>query len=83
MSTSNSRHESIVDVCIVGAGLAGAYAANKLLRNGKSVSILDARQRTGGRLLTTEEESGDLGGAWIWPRSEHVMQQFLQELDLR
>lgn len=72
----------IVDVCIVGAGLSGAYAAHLLLADGKSVSVVDARDRVGGRLLTAEGPGGgaDLGGAWIWPRSEPDMMRFVREL---
>lgn len=73
----------MVDVCIIGAGLSGAYVAHELIAAGKSVAVLDARRRIGGRLLTAEKQSGCLGGAWIWPRSEYVMQQFLTELDVK
>mmetsp|Transcript_26799 Transcript_26799/g.56983 ORF Transcript_26799/g.56983 Transcript_26799/m.56983 type:complete len:415 (+) Transcript_26799:128-1372(+) len=76
--------KDIVDVCIVGAGLSGAYAAHELLAIGKSVSVLDARNRIGGRLLTAEEQGGgDLGGAWIWPKSEYAMQQFLEKINVK
>lgn len=68
-----------VDVCVVGAGLSGAYAAHLLRTGGKRVAVLDARQRIGGRLLA-DDGGGDLGGAWVWPGSEHVMRQFLEEM---
>lgn len=71
----------MVDVCIVGAGLSGAYAARKLLSIGKSVTVIDARSRIGGRLLSNR--GSDLGGAWAWPRQEYVMNQFLQEMDIQ
>ena len=72
------------DVCVIGGGLSGACTAHRLLAAGKSVTIFDARDRVGGRLLTAEGQGGgDLGGAWIWPKSEHAMQQFLDELGVK
>ncbi len=81
-STFNKYAGEIVDVCIVGAGLSGAYAA--YLLRGYSVAVVDARCRVGGRLLTAEEQGGgDLGGAWIWPRSEYAMKQFVDQLGIK
>lgn len=71
--------DDIVDVCIVGAGLSGAYAA--YLLRAHSVSIVDARSRVGGRLLTAEG-GGDLGGAWIWPSSEYAMKRLVDQLGI-
>jgi monoamine oxidase len=41
-----------IDVAIVGAGAAGLIAAHELLRHGLRVVVLEARNRTGGRILT-------------------------------
>ena len=73
-----------VDVCIVGAGLSGAYAAYKLLSNDDTlrVAIIDARSRVGGRLLT-EAGGADMGGTWIWPRQEYAMHQFTQQVGVQ
>jgi monoamine oxidase len=81
-SSLNKYDGETVDVCIVGAGLSGAYAA--YLLRGYSVAVVDSRCRVGGRLLTAEEQGGgDLGGSWIWPRSECVMKQFVDELGIK
>src|SRR5688500_17749338 len=42
----------MIDVVIVGAGAAGLSAARILSRSGKSVHILEARNRIGGRIQT-------------------------------
>jgi monoamine oxidase len=56
------------DVCIVGAGYAGLTAALRLTQAGKSVVVLEARDRVGGRVWTESLADGtwiDHGGAWI------------------
>lgn len=40
------------DVIVIGAGIAGLAAAGELARHGWSVRLLEARDRTGGRLLS-------------------------------
>jgi monoamine oxidase len=60
-----------MDVIVVGAGMAGAAAALKLAKAGKSVKLIEARDRCGGRgfLRTYDGDSAALefGGAWITP----------------
>lgn len=56
-----------VSIVIVGAGAAGFATAVKLMENGFSnVTILEAENRIGGRIFTTEFSSGliDLGAQW-------------------
>jgi monoamine oxidase len=56
------------DVIVVGAGLAGLTAAKQLLGEGRSVVVLEATDRIGGRALTNKTTFSipiDYGGAWF------------------
>jgi monoamine oxidase len=57
-----------VDVCIVGAGFAGLAAAYKLKQASKSVAVLEARDRVGGKVFTKVLSDGtciNMGGTWL------------------
>lgn len=58
----NSPH-----VCIIGAGISGLRTADILLQEGFQVTILEARDRVGGRLHQSEKlgQLVDLGANWI------------------
>ncbi len=47
-----------VDVCVVGAGYAGLTAARRLTQAGKTVAVLEARDRVGGRIWTEARPGG-------------------------
>jgi monoamine oxidase len=65
-------HET--DVCIVGAGYAGLTAARRLTGAGKSVVVLEARDRVGGRVWTQPYDGFrlDFGGTFLGPDQDAV-----------
>lgn len=66
---------SDVDYCVVGAGFAGLAAALRLKQAGRSVALLEARDRVGGRTFTQVLDDGtwiDRGGAWHGPGQDRI-----------
>jgi monoamine oxidase len=64
-----------LDYCVVGAGFAGLTAALRLKQAGRSVALLEARDRVGGRTYTEVLTDGswiDRGGARIGPGQDRV-----------
>ena len=63
------------DVAVVGAGLAGLTAARELTAAGASVTVLEARDRVGGRTLNHPLGDGqvvEVGGQWIGPTQDRL-----------
>jgi len=63
------------DVVIVGAGMAGLSAANRLKSSGvKNIVVLEARNRVGGRLYSIPLNNStflDMGASWIHGASKN------------
>jgi monoamine oxidase len=64
---SSNNPDANPDVAIVGAGSAGIAAARRLLAAGLTVTVLEARERIGGRTLTRRFKGHplDLGAHWL------------------
>jgi monoamine oxidase len=63
-----ARARADLHVVVIGAGIAGLAAARDLLGHGFSVTVLEARNRIGGRAWTEHETFGlpyDRGCAWL------------------
>ncbi|WP_214829686.1 flavin monoamine oxidase family protein [Exiguobacterium algae] len=67
-------------VTIIGAGVSGLYAAHLLQRKGVDVTVFEARDRIGGRILSID--GFDLGPTWYWPDTERTMSRLVEELGL-
>ena len=63
------------DVVVVGAGFAGMIAARNLRRAGKTVVVLEARDRVGGRIKagTIAGKTVDVGGMWVGPTQTRLL----------
>ena len=74
------------DAIVVGAGVAGLTAADRLVAAGRDVIVLEARERVGGRTLTVDVPGVpglrvDSGGQWVGP-SQHALLAELKRFGL-
>jgi pseudooxynicotine oxidase len=65
------------DVIVVGGGFAGVTAARECARRGRSVLLLEARDRLGGRTWSAdwEGERVEYGGAWVHWHQPHTFSE--------
>lgn len=73
------------DIIIIGAGLSGLTLACLLEKKGFDISIIEASDRIGGRILTVEGKSGtplELGATWFSDQ-HHELLSLLKALGLK
>lgn len=64
----SGKPKSATQIIIIGAGISGLAAAKTLKENGLTVTVLEGRDRIGGRVWTDRSipgESLDMGASWI------------------
>ena len=72
------------DAIVIGAGISGLEAASVLQENNMNVLILEARNRIGGRLLTTTMDGAwtDLGASWLHDIDNNVLADLAREYSI-
>src|SRR5207249_812142 len=75
------------DVIVVGGGFAGVRAARDLSDTGRSIVILDGRDRLGGKTWTVEfagtHHSVEMGGTWIAPKYHPYVTEEIERYGLQ
>ncbi len=75
----------MIDVVVVGAGVAGLTAARTLTAAGQDVVVLEARDRVGGRVCSVDVPATgavvEVGGQWVGPGQDRVL-GLLRELGI-
>src|SRR4051794_30538982 len=84
-ATAKKKPTRYVDVVIVGAGLAGLMAARRLAHAKKSVVVLEADNRVGGRVLNIDIGGGHIteGGAEFIGETQDHIAQLAKDLGLK
>src|SRR3954470_10374872 len=76
---------SEVDVAIIGAGAAGLGAARALENSGRSIIVLEARNRIGGRghtILAAPDITFDLGCGWLHSADQNSFVKIAEQLNI-
>lgn len=77
MSSPQHHSYGTADVIVVGAGFSGLAAARRLVSRGKSVIVLEARDRVGGKVYDQKAADGalfELGAAYVGPCQDRVLE---------
>lgn len=76
------------DILVVGAGISGLNLARLLHNKGHDFMLMEARDRVGGRVLSSpmtdppQDHALDMGPSWFWHGQPHI-KQLLNDLQLQ
>jgi monoamine oxidase len=72
-----ARRTKRADVVVVGAGFSGLAAARRIAAKGRSVIVLEARERVGGRTANATIAGGraiaEVGGEYVGPTQDRIL----------
>ncbi|HJQ07316.1 MAG TPA: NAD(P)/FAD-dependent oxidoreductase [Nocardioides sp.] len=74
-SRAAAATQATADVVVIGAGISGLVAARRLVAAGRSVVVLEANDRVGGRTYSLSLGGGlttEGGGQWIGPGQDRI-----------
>lgn len=78
--------EDTLDAVIIGAGLSGLQSALDLHKNGRSFTILEARDRVGGKLNSVQRPDGkgiqELGATWLNNTNQSLVWSYCEKFGL-
>ena len=85
-SETDYTMSTIIDVVVIGAGLSGLQAALDLHQAGRTVVVLEARNRIGGKTSTIQREDGkdnqEIGAAWLDDSNQSHVWAYCQKFNL-
>jgi len=73
---ARNKNSHKADVVVVGAGFAGLTAARQIASSGHSVTVLEARDRVGGRAWNHDLGNGQVserGATFVGPTQDHIL----------
>ncbi len=76
----------MLETAIIGGGVCCLALAKTLHEQGRDFALFEARERLGGRVLSTvcpqRGIAADLGPAWFWPETQPLISRLVLELGL-